>query len=570
MNHVRVTLLLGFTCYLLSACNSTADDEQRRVGIDAFIDVSQGEESVCGVLRVDLINPDKPSFDYDKRASYRHTFRRSAEYPGMEDNDIRGYLDGSFKEGWNQVGQTHLRLGRRGRNPAYGEFELFRNLHRWADLPLPAAANILDADLTLSLQSGPPFAVDVAVYAVLKDWNPGAGGVNKDNNSPPEPGDAWWVDAQYGASPWSHAGAGHASDTDPNADTGAQPLSISRYVPGESKQLVFSSDSLTHYVGRQVKAGKPVLLLYKLLDKSEDSPGSVMELWSANFGVAGSTTRRPALQIRWQSTNSVTSNSYPLALEPGRTLEIQSVQVGGKRLVATDFQSSPNIVADAAPQGCSQYPYLEYRLTGSGNDWMPLSDFLSLDADEIDLRVSAVTNPVALGEDFTARIRHTWVTTGDAQDQDIYWEFTSPDGRQYNKTSEYAGDFTWRILLKTDAIGRWHYRWHHALAGHPVESDLHYFDVVAWERSDIVGGLIDLQQAIRASGAEPKSHEMIPYELSFMRLERAAMVVMTTDTGDKEIRAGIKAVRELLSGSPVPDVFVPEAIKSKRGDPNPQ
>src|SRR6185436_11991899 len=47
-------------------------------------------------------------------------------YAGMEDNDLRGHLDGSFKYGWNQVGQNHVRIGRRERSATFGECEIFR------------------------------------------------------------------------------------------------------------------------------------------------------------------------------------------------------------------------------------------------------------------------------------------------------------------------------------------------------------------------------------------------------------------------------------------------------------
>ncbi len=43
------------------------------------------------------------------------------DYRGMEDNDLRGFLDGYFKYDWNQPTQIHVRLGRRSRAPYYGE-----------------------------------------------------------------------------------------------------------------------------------------------------------------------------------------------------------------------------------------------------------------------------------------------------------------------------------------------------------------------------------------------------------------------------------------------------------------
>jgi hypothetical protein len=34
------------------------------------------------------------------------------DYAGMQDNDIRGFPNGRWVHGWNQVGQRHVRLGR--------------------------------------------------------------------------------------------------------------------------------------------------------------------------------------------------------------------------------------------------------------------------------------------------------------------------------------------------------------------------------------------------------------------------------------------------------------------------
>lgn len=559
--------MFGLAWLVLGACGTRENDDRRRLGQDAFIDVSRGEEPVCGTLQIDLIDTAADSRDEGSNSTYTNSFRRSARYRGMEDNDIRGYLDGSFKEGWNQVSQVHLRLGRRGRNPAFGEYELFRNLQRWADLPLPVTVNVLDADIVLSLESGPPFAVDVAVYAVLKDWNPGNGGINGDNNSPPQPGDAWWVDAKYGETPWSRAGAGHASDTDANADTGAQPLAIARYTPQQSQHLVFSSGNLTRYIDARIRAGKPVLLLYKLLDVFEDSPGSVFEIWSANYGIEGA-TRRPTLNIRWQSTDKVSGNTYPVVLEPGRATEINDIAVGGKRIIATHFLPDPEMVTRNELLGCARLPHLEYRASGSGEHWMPLASPSAIDATSIDVRVSAATRPVPLGEAFVSRIRDTWVTSGKPEDQQVHWEFESPDGRRLNKTSDYIGDYTWRVTLATDAIGRWRYSWRHSLAGHQVESDSYHFDVVAWERDDVADGLKSLREAILASGAAPGTFDMIPFELSFMRLERAAMALAADAATDVDLRSKIRAVRETMSGKPVPQEFEPEAIKSRATSPS--
>jgi hypothetical protein len=550
----------------MAGCNAANEDDRRRVGRDVFIDVSRGESPVCGQLQVDLIDSQALAQDSETQSIYSSTFARSALYQGMEDNDIRGYLDGMFKEGWNQVSQSHLRLGRRGRNPAYGEFELFRNLQRWADLPLPGAVDVVNAEIRLSLESGPPFAVDVAVYAILKDWNPGSGGINRDNNSPPEPGDAWWVDARYGEVRWSRPGVGHASDHESNADTSAQPLAVARYLPGRTDSLVFGSENLTLYVKAQLAKGKPVLLLYKLLDVYEDSPGSVFEIWSANYGVDGS-NRRPQLRIQWRTAHGVSSSTFKVSLEPGRALEIPNLAVRGPRTIMISFVPAPRMLDAAGQQHCDQVPHIEYRLSGSGNDWTAINSPSEIDAEKIDLRISAAVDPVPLGKAFIAEIRDTWITSGAPEDQVVQWVFESPDGRRIQKAADYAGDYTWRVSLNTTAIGRWRYRWRHSLSGHELVSEAGLFDVVAWEPRQVAEGLKYLSDEILASGAAPKSYEMLPFELSFMRLERAAMALPADDRRGSpaavELLADIRHIREQLSGQPVPVEFEPEPIKSR-------
>lgn len=94
----------------------------------------------------------------------------------MEDNDIRGFLDGRFKNGWNQPGQMHVRVGRRKQvSPKYGEQELCRVLQRWDRIELPPLSNILHTLLSLEVENGPPFELQIFLYEVKKDWNPGGG-----------------------------------------------------------------------------------------------------------------------------------------------------------------------------------------------------------------------------------------------------------------------------------------------------------------------------------------------------------------------------------------------------------
>src|SRR5690606_26881097 len=87
-------------------------------------------------------------------------------YDGMEDNDLRGFLDGMFKWGWNQPDQVHVRIGRRGEAPAYGEHELFRVIQRWSGIELPPVTIVDRARLSLVVEKGPAHPVRVGLYAV--------------------------------------------------------------------------------------------------------------------------------------------------------------------------------------------------------------------------------------------------------------------------------------------------------------------------------------------------------------------------------------------------------------------
>jgi hypothetical protein len=102
-------------------------------------------------------------------------------YAGMEDNDLRGHLDGTFMYGWNQVGQNHVRAGRRKINARYGEYELFRFLQRWSNIDLPPRTTVVEAHLELHVERGPSFPVRVMIYEVKLDWDPGRGGISRDN-----------------------------------------------------------------------------------------------------------------------------------------------------------------------------------------------------------------------------------------------------------------------------------------------------------------------------------------------------------------------------------------------------
>jgi hypothetical protein len=167
-------------------------------------------------------------------AAHVSVFVDGADYSGMEDNDLRGFLDGVFEYGWNQVGQRHLRIGRRAESPRFGEYEILRNLHRWDGIDLPAGAAVTDAVLQLEIEEPAPFAARLMLYEVKQDWYPGGGGTLRNNVSPPLEGEVWWNERAHGRAPWGLPGVGYASESDPAADTAAAPLADALLRPGDA------------------------------------------------------------------------------------------------------------------------------------------------------------------------------------------------------------------------------------------------------------------------------------------------------------------------------------------------
>ena len=85
-------------------------------------------------------------------------------------------------------------------------------LHRWDDVPLPADAVATQVSLEIVVEAGIEDPADVMLYEVHRDWNPGSGGLQRDNTSPPAPGEVWWLEAAHGEEEWGLPGASFASD----------------------------------------------------------------------------------------------------------------------------------------------------------------------------------------------------------------------------------------------------------------------------------------------------------------------------------------------------------------------
>ena len=147
---------------------------------------------VGGKLSVSVFPDGTSGLGKPSELQHETVFVNGPHYRGMEDNDLRGYLDGGYKYRWNQPGQVHLRIGRRRRGSSRGEFELFRNIQRWADIELPPGSQVTSANLQIFVEGGSPGYIDVFLYELKKDYDPGRGGVEENNTSTPKQGEVWW------------------------------------------------------------------------------------------------------------------------------------------------------------------------------------------------------------------------------------------------------------------------------------------------------------------------------------------------------------------------------------------
>jgi hypothetical protein len=478
---------------------------------------------------------------------HRSIFVNGPTYSGMEDNDLRGHLDGTFKYAWNQPTQVHVRIGRRNTGPRYGEFEIFRVLERWDGIDLPHGARVRNARITIKVEESAADTVSVMLYEVKKDWNPGTGGTLQNNVSPPKPGEVWWNDAGFQQTSWGLPGAGYASDSDPNADTGEMPLAEAVVCPG-CPSITFESPRLTAYIDRRERENAPLLFLLKAADAHEDTPGSVMNVYSGNHGDSRNIGRRPHLEIEWEAPSQTSSVSRPIALERGRAIVFPRIPLQSSRILAASF------FADSA----SFTPTIQFR-TGTGTEtglWRAFSGIEECDGAWAEVRLLAAQDPVFLGEPFHAEMRDTWVRTAAPEQQKVPWVFTSPTGVKHHLAANYVGESRWVIAFVPEEIGLWRYQWSQNFTEHPYESELGFFDVMG-------GDLQSLQEPLEKIAQEAKGQDpgelatLSPLMLRFARLERAVMSHLTPDAYRSETGNGamekLREARAAFHGRPLPD-----------------
>ena len=405
---------------------------------------------VRGVLRLGLYRDGGPLVSSPNALAHTSVYVNGLGYRGMQDNDIRGFLDGRFIDRWNQVGQIHVRTGRRANGAVHGEYGLFRFLQRWDEIVLPPAANVSRAVMSLGIESGPVGCWscnvgdehDVFLYAVHKDWNPGRGGTLHDNTSPPEKGDVWWGEVAYQERSWGLPGVGFASSDHPEADTNAMPLAHARYSPGV-RRLDFSSQALSRYVQDRLRQRLPLLFLAKLGDGSEDLRGSQMGLYSADHGDVMNTTRRPSLRLEWSAGSQVRASRHDVFLEHGRSILLPRMDTKDVTSMAVSFIPEQSELPTIEMRGGSSTEVAEWRLAP------PVID---IDWDWVEVRVLAAKNPVVLGTSFQSELRDTWVRTAPPDQQRVGWQFQSPTGLTHLVQATYAEDYRWKVTFEPTAI----------------------------------------------------------------------------------------------------------------------
>ncbi len=507
--------------------------------------------SVSGTLRVSAYG----AAGSTEALGHVHTWVNGLHYGGMEDNDLRGFLDGRFIYGWNQPRQVHNRMGRRGSRPRWGETELFRTLMRWDGIDLPERARVTEARIEIAVEETPKRPVDVMLYEVRGDWNPGEGGERKDNTSPPLPGEVWWGERAAGQEPWGFPGAGWADEADPRADTPVSALAQTR-VEQKQESFVLGSEALAQLIERRARAGQPLDLMLKVSDDDEDTPGTVLYIYAGNHGDRRNEARRPRLVVGWEAPQEIARLERPLLLEHDRTAVLPRLAAPGARRVAVSFEAVPG----------SESPLLSIRGGAAGeapSPWQSAALPRSVDWDWVEVRAQASIDPVMLGEAFETGFRDTWVRTAPPEEQAVRFTFVAPSGKTHPIVADYEGDYTWKVAFVPDELGRHTYRFEHDFLKRTYYSADGQFDVV-------VGDLDHVERALRAlldrvgdsEGSDAEIREEAPL---FWRLERALYQQATPEQMEgpvgERLYALLTEIRAALSGRAVPDEAVPKPMR---------
>ena len=484
---------------------------------------------------------------------FRSVYVAGVDDARLEDNDIRGFLDGDWYLPWNQATQSHVRVGRfgyggrgsaapRGRPPTYGEHELFRTLHRWKGVRLPVGASLHSASLTLAVEHGHDSAVRMMLYEVKKDWGAGTGGVQRDNASVPAAGEVWWNEAALGSDPWGLPGAGFGAD-EPGADTGREPLAEVLYRPAD-EFVTFESSRLTRYVATRTAAGESLRLLIKLSDSVEDVPGVRLVFYAAEYGDSLSASRRPRLELEWEHADEVALVERDIWLEGWRSTELGPLPCTPHQPLAVSFKPKQGYEAPVV-----------YVRPGAGQQWRRVDAAFTIDADAFEVRVAAVVNPIELGEAFEAELEETWTTRGPPEEQEVLWSFVSPSGVEHEIPGEYQGGFRWKVGFVPDELGRWSFRWSHCLDSQQT-GPRGCFDVTATRIEPILERLRAIPPAVGDGAASRDPMFVERQRFVFSRLQRGAISLLDPVSYRShmsgELRVALRKARSALWGRQMP------------------
>ena len=510
-------------------------------------------KSTKGIVRVSLYA--RPNADPEAAREdgpplvHRHVWVKGRTYQGMEDNDLRGFVDGRYVAAWNQPKQSHVRLGRKPTSWArHGDCELFRVLQRWDGLWLPAGSTVSSARLELEVERGVDRELEVLLYEVHRNWIPGDGGLLRNNNSAPARGEVWWNEAGRETGTWGLPGANFASDAHPDADTPLSPLALADYRPGAAS-ISFESRELASYVQTRIAERRPLLFLLKLSDYLEDIPGTSIDVYSANHGDSRNTARRPRLVLKWNGAQETARFERHVLLEHGRSVELPRIESEATAGVAVSF----------VPENGKEQPTIFMRgddHEGDTTEWIN-SDFpREIGWSSVEVRLDACVDPVTFGREFETEIRDTWVTTGTPEQQDVPCTFISPSGQEHVVLGEYVGDSRWQIRFLPEELGRWRYQWSQHFTKRPYHSSIGLFDVIPGDRASVLHALERLTERMETSEFPPGRQRARVFSSEFNRLLRAVIGHETPESfplsrsepDGGEVGLRLDEVREIMGG----------------------
>jgi hypothetical protein len=197
--------------------------------------------------------------------------------------------------------------------------------------------------------------------------------------------------------------------------------------------------------------------------------------------------------------------------------------------------------------------------------WRRISMPFAADWQWIEIRLTAVTDPVVLGAEFAATLHDTWVRTATPEKQLVPWTFVSPAGQVFVVPAEYHGNYQWGIRFQPHAVGRWHYFWTQNFLKQPYKSAEGMFDVVSGDQANVTQHLQILRDAIRNSEVTTPSERLRVFGRRFMTLERAAMYLQTPESfaseAGRDLHELLNELRTLLGGKRIPDPLPLQAME---------